>query len=172
MQHQQLPSDTTSKLIYPTSPLIEERKPVVLHNSESWSQLPDSFDTPKENTTNKTPTNDWESLKNRKTQLEQLEKEKEEQEILKNQQIKMKAEEEAKRMNEEILEMKRQADREAQQQKLKEEQERAQHIARMRELEREKRERELSSGILKQPVNMMDQFEIMKSFQANYMPPK
>lgn len=165
---QQLPTDATSKLILPTSPLAEERN-VVLQNSESWSQL-NSFETPKENSADKTP--GWENLKNRKTQLEQLEKEKEEQELFKNQQIKIKAEEEAKRVNEEMMEMRRQAELELKQKKDKEDQERAQNIARMRELEREKREKELSSGVLKQPVNMFDQFEIMKSFQANFMPPK
>jgi len=43
-----------------------------------------------------------------------------------------------------------------------------QNIARAREIEREKRERELSS-VIKQPMNMMDQFEIMKKFQQESM---
>jgi hypothetical protein len=158
-------TDTQSKLILPTSPLVEERKPVVLLNSESWSQL-NSFETPKDKNDNKTPTNDWESLKNRKTQLEQLEKEKEEQEILKNQQIKMKAEEEAKRVNNEMLEMKRQAELSEINRKQIEESAKAQNIANMREAERKKRELDMQK--VYKPVNMMDQFEIMKNFQANF----
>jgi hypothetical protein len=167
-QIQQQYSITTdaSKLILPTSPLVEERKPVVLLNSESWSQL-NSFETPKDKNANQTPTNDWESLKNRKTQLEQLEKEKEEQEILKNQQSKIKAEEEAKRVNDEMLEMRRQAEISENNRRQNEETARAQNIATMRENERKKRENDMQK-VSNKPVNMMDQFEIMKNFQANF----
>jgi hypothetical protein len=142
------------------SPSIED-KTVVLRNSDSWSQL---FTTTDQNTeaNQTTQSENWENLKNRKTQIEQLEKEKEEQENLRNQQLQMKAEEEAKRLREEMENKKKEAEL-AEAKKREIELEKRAH---MRAIEQAKRQEGLNATLLKQPVNMMQQFMIMNSFQS------
>jgi hypothetical protein len=157
---QQSSSIPQSLRLFSSSPSIEDNKLVVLRNSDSWSQLITPTD---QNTEAKqSQSENWENLKNRKTQIEQLEKEKEEQETLRNQQIKMKAEEEAKRLREEMENKKKEAElAEAKKREIE-----LEKRAQMKAIEQAKRQEGLNATLLKQPVNMMQQFMIMSNFQS------
>jgi hypothetical protein len=152
------------RLFSASSPSIESpSKPVVLLNSDSWSQLctpPDQI-----SEANQAHSEDWENLKNRKIQIEQLEKEKEEQEALRNHQIKIKAEEEAKRLHEEIETKKKEAEiAEAKKREIE-----LEKRAQMKATEQAKRQEGLNATLLKQPVDMMSQFMKMSSFQSEML---
>jgi len=145
----------------------EERKisPVIstTANSASWSL--ENFD--KQNRLAEGFANKWSELRNRKTQLDQLEREKEEQELLKEQRNKLKEEENAKRIQDELNQLKRQAELTQSDLRTSEEEAKSKEIAKLREAERARREKELSSFVT--PVNMMEQFESMQHFQSSYL---
>jgi hypothetical protein len=161
----QQPQQTNSipqspRLFSSSSPSTEESKLVVVRNSDSWSQLANTKDQDSQVTT--APSENWENLKNRKTQIEQIEKEKEEQEALRNQQMKMKAEEEARRFREEIENKRKEAElAEAKKREIE-----LQKRAQMKANEQARRQEGLNATLLKQPVNMMQQFMIMSNFQS------
>lgn len=156
----------SSKLVIPTNMVNAgsiggDGKPVVLLNSDSWSNL--SFETNQSNNSMTPPPTNWADLKAKKTQQEQLEKDLQEQESQRIQQIKMKEEEDNKRISDEVAQLKKQAEL-SQFDKIKmEEEARIREIAKRREAEKARREQELSA---QGSLNLMNQFDLMSKFES------
>jgi hypothetical protein len=154
---------------------------VILLNSDSWSNL-NSFVGQNNNNNNKnemtSPSqssgspntlgvsrSSWDGLRNRKTQQDQIERELQEMELLKQQQIKQKEEEDAMKIRDELERLKREAQVSMTDRKNFEEIERRRLLTERIAAERLKRQQELEASNTGS-VNLMSQFDIMRSFET------